>query len=337
VEAKQESCARKQLKTDLDAVGADYRSHVSRDESVHNVQLNRSKRARRQTFEHLRRQKLMRVLKVMCCAAAVLMLTSSAARADEWNKKTYLTFSGPVQIPGATLPAGTYLFQLADPDMARHVVMVSSKAGDKIYGMFITIPNDRLDAPSENVVMFSESPAGSPQAVQAWWYPGDRIGEEFVYPKDQALRIAKANHRDVLATEGAISGSESEKMAALRGSKVGRVNDSGTMNDMPATNTAESVQKYQSKPATTTGTTAAATTTEPTPAPANTVTGRDMNSAKSNTAMTNTAGSSAKTTGTSGRKRLPRTASNLALFELLSALAIGAGLSLRARRFVRAR
>jgi hypothetical protein len=276
----------------------------------------------------------MRVLKTLCCAAAMIACLAPGARADEWNKKTYLTFSGPVQIPGATLPAGTYTFQLAAPDTARHVVMVSSKEGDKIYGMFITIPNDRLDTPDENVVMFKETPAGTPQAVQAWWYPGDRIGEEFVYPKNQAVMIAKANRTSVLSTENySTTGSESERMSAMKGSKVGRVNESGTYSEPAATNTAESVTQAQTPAATTTAppaTTTAkgstvGTTAEPSPAPANTVTGRDVS--KSNTVGT---------TGKS-RKRLPRTASNLGLFELLSALAIGGGLSVRALRTALAR
>src|SRR5579871_971994 len=106
--------------------------------SVHNVQNHDSMRGGK---------KLMHVIKTLCCATAITLLAASGAHADEWNKKTYLTFSGPVQIPGATLPAGTYLFQLADPDNARHVVMVASKDGTKIYGMFLTIPDYRVDTP----------------------------------------------------------------------------------------------------------------------------------------------------------------------------------------------
>src|ERR1700746_1601514 len=128
----------------------------------------------------------MHVTKTLCCAIAITLFAAAGAHADEWNKKTYLTFSGPVQIPGATLPAGTYVFQLADPDNARHVVMVRDKDEKKIYSMFMSTPNDRLDPPSDNIVMFRESPAGVARAVKAWWYPGQRMGEEFVYPKSQA-------------------------------------------------------------------------------------------------------------------------------------------------------
>jgi hypothetical protein len=46
------------------------------------------------------------------------------------------------------------------------------------YGLFITIPNGRLDPPSENVVMFAERPARAPKAIKVWFYPGDRTGEE---------------------------------------------------------------------------------------------------------------------------------------------------------------
>jgi hypothetical protein len=69
----------------------------------------------------------MRVLKCLCCAAALTLLLAPGARADEWNKKTILTFSGPVQIPGATLPAGSYVFKLADIPSNRHVVQVFDK------------------------------------------------------------------------------------------------------------------------------------------------------------------------------------------------------------------
>ena len=309
----------------------------------------------------------MHVVKNLCCAVAITLLAASGAHADEWNKKTYLTFSGPVQIPGATLPAGTYLFQLADPDNARHVVMVASKDGSHVYGMFITIPNDRLETPDENVVMFGETPAGAPQAIQAWWYPGERMGEEFVYPKNQAMAIAKANHREVLATDSDVNanGSENDRMTSLRGSKVGRVDENGNMNGdnakatasnapaattTAANNTAESANKANRPSTTTAQSTAAATTT----APSNTVDGRDhasrsrtnSASARTNTARSNTANNTA--VGTSGqannpanntannngrnRRTLPRTASSLELIELLSGLSLAAALSLRRLR-----
>src|SRR3954453_21445535 len=132
----------------------------------------------------------MRVLKTLCCAAA-LTLVASTARADEWNKKTILTFSGAVQIPGATLPAGSYVFKLADIPGNRHVVQVFDKDEKKIYTTLLAVPNQRLDPSDKPVVLFSERASGSPQAVKVWYYPGETIGNEFVYPKSEGRGAAQ--------------------------------------------------------------------------------------------------------------------------------------------------
>src|SRR5262249_30653211 len=173
----------------------------------------------------------MRVWKLLGSAMVLTVWLTPAAHADEWNKKTYLTFSGPVQVPGATLAAGTYTFELADPNNARHVIRVSDKDSGKPVALFMTIPQDRLTPPDDNLILFGERPAGAPQAIQAWFYPGNRIGEEFVYPKSQATLIAKANRKAVLATsdESKANASESERMAAMRRAEVGRVDESGQM------------------------------------------------------------------------------------------------------------
>src|SRR5207245_5862451 len=141
-----------------------------------------------------------RFVKTICCAAALTAVMAPGARADEWNKKTILTFSGPVQIPGATLPAGSYVFKLADIPGNRHVVQVFDKDEKKIYTTMLAVPNQRLEPTDKPVILFAERASGSPQAVKVWFYPGDRVGNEFVYPKSQAMRIAKETHQRVLAT-----------------------------------------------------------------------------------------------------------------------------------------
>jgi hypothetical protein len=256
----------------------------------------------------------MRVLKTLCGAAALCALLAPAAHADEWNKRTYLTFSGPVQIPGATLPAGTYTFELANPDTTRHVIRVSEKDSGKHIGLFMTIPNERLDPPSDNLVMFTERPAGAPQAIQVWFYPGNRTGEEFVYPKNQAIAIAKANRKGVLATETAdnSSASEANRMAAMKSASVGRVDESGKMT--ADDKKAETTTARNDEPKTRTAPSATTTAPRATTAPKATT---------DHVAKTETA-------GTSGRRRsLPRTASNLGAIELLSLLSLAGALAAR--------
>src|SRR4029078_10629410 len=86
---------------------------------------------------------LMRKVMIACSAALLALTFAGTAHADEWNKLTYLTFSGPVQLPGITLPAGTYRFELADPDSSRHIIRVSDKDGSKQYCMFLHISDHK--------------------------------------------------------------------------------------------------------------------------------------------------------------------------------------------------
>src|SRR2546423_1541707 len=176
----------------------------------------------------------MRVLKTLCCAAMLMALAAPGARADEWNKKTILTFSGPVQIPGATLPAGSYVFKLADLNGNRHVVQVFDKSEKQIFATLLAIPNDRLEPADDPVVLFTERPAGSPQAVKVWFYPGDRIGNEFVYPKSMAMKLAKANHQSVLAME------DGSKSSMYKTAQVGRFDEQGVWEPERSTTTAAS-------------------------------------------------------------------------------------------------
>jgi hypothetical protein len=117
-------------------------------------------------------------------------LPAPSARADEWNKETKITFSQPVDVAGHVLVAGTYLFKMADAN-DRHIVQIFSADGKKVIATVMTIPDYRLKATDKTVINFREVPAGSPEAVRAWFYPGRTIGEEFIYPKQRAHELAR--------------------------------------------------------------------------------------------------------------------------------------------------
>lgn len=129
--------------------------------------------------------------------AGMLAIFPASMRADEMNKKTTFTFSGPVEIPGQVLPAGTYVFKLADSQSDRNIVQVFNKDQDHIYGTFLTIPDYRLTPRGKTVMTFEERASGTPQAVKAWFYPGDLYGNEFVYPKAKAVELARRTHHAV--------------------------------------------------------------------------------------------------------------------------------------------
>lgn len=135
----------------------------------------------------------------LLAGAGALALLMPAARADQWNKKTVFTFSGPVEIPGQVLPAGTYVFKLADSQSDRNIVQVFNKDENHIFGTFLAIPDYQLKETDKPVILFEERAAGAPQAVRAWFYPGDRFGSEFVYPKVRATELAKETGKTVPA------------------------------------------------------------------------------------------------------------------------------------------
>jgi hypothetical protein len=118
-------------------------------------------------------------------------------KADEWNQKTVLTFRDPVEMPGQILPAGTYVFKLANSNSNRHIVQVFNKDENRLFGTFLAIPSYRHRASEKTIIRFDERAAGSPQAIKAWFYPHKNYGHEFVFPKTEALALAKANNTPV--------------------------------------------------------------------------------------------------------------------------------------------
>src|ERR1700692_1882253 len=152
-----------------------------------------------------------RTVTTVCCMAFASAILAPGAKADDWNRKTVITFSGPVEIPGVhlagwgVLPAGTYVFKILDSLSDRHIVQIFSKDELTVYATILAIPNYRLQATDKTVMTFRERPAGQPEALRAWFYPGHNWGEEFVYPKAKALAIAKATNTIVLYTPAEIT------------------------------------------------------------------------------------------------------------------------------------
>ena len=139
--------------------------------------------------------------KMLLTAVSIVALCATSAVAQTVDKKVYFTFSGPVEIPGTTLPAGKYLFHLADPDSGRQVLQVQSADGKKVYGMFFSMPAQRPTAPDEAEVRFMETASGAPAVISTLWYAGERTGRELIYPREQAIRIAKTTNVAVLTTK----------------------------------------------------------------------------------------------------------------------------------------
>ena len=255
------------------------------------------------------------VLRTILGVSIGVALFASAAQAQPEDKRTYFTFSGPIALPGVTLPAGRYLFHIVDTTASRKVIQVLSEDQKKPYVMANTISDQRRDAPKDATVAFYESARGTPAAVKSWWYPGETIGYQFVYPRNQAKEIAKATNQPVLTTK-----SESTKAEETKSAELTRVDANGRDVDVNAPDaaansnnsgfrdsSANSTVFNRNPPAATEG-----TRTPPQAA--------QNGAAVSGSAQDQFNGRNANNAPRTARSELPRTASNLPFVGLIGVL-----------------
>lgn len=121
--------------------------------------------------------------KTSLIAACVAMLfVAITARADSWDRKTTVTFAQPVELPGdIVLPAGTYIFKLANVTGRRDVVLVYNEDQDHLFATVMAIQQERINPSEKAFVGLEERSAGTPSALHEWYLPGDHTGIEFVY------------------------------------------------------------------------------------------------------------------------------------------------------------
>jgi hypothetical protein len=222
-----------------------------------------------------------------------------SAKADDYDKKTIVTFSGPVEIPPVhitgmrILPAGTYVFKLLNSSSNRHIVQIFNRDQTKIYATILAIPNYRLVPKDKTVITFNEGVRGQPEAIRAWFYPGANWGEEFVYPKTKAVELAKVTKGPVLALQSEVKvevekPEEAEVVTVLQQAPIVAVRPTG-----------EEVEVAQAIQTTPPATVAAAPAPEPVQVAEN---------------------------------KLPGTASSLPLIALCGLLALGGALTVRSMR-----
>lgn len=139
-------------------------------------------------------------LKSISAAAAIVgaVLVSSllpqALRAEEFNDRTIVKFTNAVEVPGAVLQPGTYVFKVLQSEADRVTVQISDEKEKHVFALCLATHNnhgtpqahadDPLEpTPGKTVMTFYEAKAGQPQALKTWFYPGQSFGFDFVYPK----------------------------------------------------------------------------------------------------------------------------------------------------------
>jgi hypothetical protein len=157
---------------------------------------------------------------ILLAGLAFLGAMAPRALADDWDQKTIFTFSGPVEIPGQVLDAGTYVFKVVDSASDRNIVQVFSEDENHLYGTFLTVPDYHQEPSGKTIINFEERAAGDPEAVKAWFYPGDNYGHDFVYPRAKAAALAKANNQPVASMPDELAGKTTKPAKSMNDSSV---------------------------------------------------------------------------------------------------------------------
>jgi hypothetical protein len=232
--------------------------------------------------------KRFKVAAAIFCLSLAAMAFSASVNADAWNKKTIVSFSQPVEVPGGVvLPAGAYVFKLLDSASNRHIVQIFNEDQNHVYATVLAIPNYRLRVTGKTVITFVERPAGEPQAIKAWFYPGDNFGQEFVYPKSRAVEFAKQ-------TTSPVPAAPSEPATVMNEEPVVDMKQSQDTAVKPAEKEVEIAQTVEPPPVQTTPTPAQPEATPDAP---------------------------------ERMEQLPQTASQLPFWGLIGLLSLGAGLA----------
>ena len=189
-----------------------------------------------------------RTIAFACMTAAMVSISANAGAQGPANQDTFFTFSQPVELPRTTLPAGTYFFQLMDSPSNRHIVRIMSQDRKQLHATLMAIPYYSTDRPSdEPQVRFLEVPAANgaaaSNAIKIWFYPGNSVGHEFIWPRDRAMSLARATNQPVLTTK---TEAEDSELSRVSGDGIDSVVADPEASTQSATATNQAAQQRES-------------------------------------------------------------------------------------------
>ena len=149
--------------------------------------------------------RLSKLCLLVAWAITCFLFYGVAVHAEEADQCTRLTFSKPIEIPGQVLPAGTYVFKLANRNDL-NTIQIFNADGTRLYATLQTIAAERGDPADNTIVTLAEQPDGGTTALLKWFYPGNTIGHEFVYSQQEQQQLARSRQETIPAKETAEAG-----------------------------------------------------------------------------------------------------------------------------------
>jgi hypothetical protein len=159
-------------------------------------------------FKEMNRMKINKGYIAVGLIIAFALFFELGAHADESDEATTMSFSQPIQIPGKVLPAGTYLFELANHGDEPNIVQVFSSDRTILYGTFLTNSTQRQEPAGDTTVTLAEPESGATPVLVKWFYPGREIGNEFVYSKQTEKELERDRQKTIVVSQEPTSNSD---------------------------------------------------------------------------------------------------------------------------------
>ncbi|MGH9684668.1 MAG: hypothetical protein ACRD4S_13780 [Candidatus Acidiferrales bacterium] len=163
---------------------------------------------------------MMRNFRIAIALLGLLAFVLGVAGANQEDKKTVFAFHDSVQVPGLVLPPGIYVFKLAGTDSHRNIVQIYNEDQSKLMTTVLAVPNSHLRPSGRIIATYAHAPTNEPPALEAWFYPGDSFGQQFVYPNSVASKLARLNTAKVPASGSEDAYPESESPSTSDSSSV---------------------------------------------------------------------------------------------------------------------
>jgi len=123
-----------------------------------------------------------RLVHILCGVVLLGVVATTPTGAIDARRTTHFTFRAPVALPGVTLPPGSYVFEVLNPDMSGDLVRVSTRDRNRTYALQFTrrVHRDRR-GDMKSTITLGEAASGSPQRIKTWFPENETTGREFLY------------------------------------------------------------------------------------------------------------------------------------------------------------
>lgn len=146
---------------------------------------------------------------LFCAPLVVALCLVAQAQSDGWLRKSVVELSSRVEVPGAVLDPGRYVFRLMDVDDHRKLMQILDYEQKHVFAVFAAVPDHRLRPESGESITFFDFGNAKPPVLRTWYWdtdmdgyhPQELNGYEFVYPTARALELAKTVDDYVMASD----------------------------------------------------------------------------------------------------------------------------------------